>query len=88
MFFCGNPGHKDVQRMVEDVLMRSVKAGRAAGVLTADEALAKRHLELGATFVAVGTDVGLLSRATLYTNRSVGGLRVPFGHSCRPPHPS
>ena len=50
--------------MVEGALTRIVKAGRAAGILTADEALAKRYLELGATFVAVGTDVVLLSRAT------------------------
>ena len=60
----GNPAHKEVQDMVEGALTRIVKAGRAAGILTADEALAKRYLELGATFVAVGIDVVLLSRAT------------------------
>ena len=37
------------------------KTRGAAGILTADEALARRYLELGATFVAVGTDVLLLS---------------------------
>lgn len=60
----GNPGHKEVQAIVEGALTRIIKAGRAAGILTADETLAKRYLELGATFVAVGTDVLLLSRAT------------------------
>ena len=44
--------------------MRIIQAGRAAGILTAEEMLAKRYIELGASFVAVGTDVSLLSRAT------------------------
>jgi 4-hydroxy-2-oxoheptanedioate aldolase len=60
----GDPGHIEVQRVVEDVLTRITRAGRAAGILTADETLAERYLKLGATFVAVGTDVVLLSRAT------------------------
>lgn len=60
----GNPGHKEVQETVEGALTRIVEAGLAAGILTAEEALAKRYLELGASFVAVGTDVNLLARAT------------------------
>jgi 4-hydroxy-2-oxoheptanedioate aldolase len=60
----GNPGHKEVQCMIEEALTRITKAGRAAGILTTDETLAKRYLALGATFVAVGIDVLLLSRAT------------------------
>ena len=32
------------------------------GILTADETLAKRYLELGALFVAVGIDVNLLTK--------------------------
>jgi 4-hydroxy-2-oxoheptanedioate aldolase len=60
----GNPGHKEVQDAIEGALTRIIKTGRAAGILTAEEALAKRYLELGASFVAVGTDVSLLSRAT------------------------
>jgi 4-hydroxy-2-oxoheptanedioate aldolase len=60
----GRPGHPDVQRAVEDGLARIIAAGKPAGILTADEALARRYLESGATFVAVGSDVGLLTRAT------------------------
>ena len=37
-------------------------AGKAAGILTADTALSRRYLELGATFVAVGLDTQLLVR--------------------------
>jgi len=60
----GRPGHPDVQRAVEEGLARIVAAGKPAGILTADEALARRYLALGATFVAVGTDVTLFARAT------------------------
>ena len=60
----GNPGHPDVQKAIEEGITRIVRAGKAAGILTTDEALARRYLELGATFVAVGLDNNLLARAT------------------------
>jgi 4-hydroxy-2-oxoheptanedioate aldolase len=60
----GNPGHKEVQETIEGALTRIVEAGLAAGILTAEEMLAKRYIELGASFVAVGRDVSLLSHAT------------------------
>jgi 4-hydroxy-2-oxoheptanedioate aldolase len=40
-----------------------LKAGKAAGILSANQAQAKHYLSLGATFVAVGTDVTLLARS-------------------------
>ncbi|HYF40886.1 MAG TPA: 4-hydroxy-2-oxoheptanedioate aldolase [Ramlibacter sp.] len=60
----GNPGHPEVQKAIEDTIARIRKAGKAAGILTPDEALARRYLELGATFVAVGLDTNLLMKAT------------------------
>ncbi|RYY58276.1 MAG: 2-dehydro-3-deoxyglucarate aldolase, partial [Comamonadaceae bacterium] len=36
----------------------------AAGILTTDDTLARRYLDLGATFVAVGLDNNLLARHT------------------------
>jgi 4-hydroxy-2-oxoheptanedioate aldolase len=60
----GNPGHPEVQAVIEDTIRRIVRGGKAAGILTPDEALARRYLELGATFVAVGLDTNLLARAT------------------------
>ncbi len=60
----GNPGHPDVQEAVRSGLERIIQSGRAAGILTADEKLAHSYIDQGATFVAVGTDVTLLSRAT------------------------
>ncbi|MNW13220.1 4-hydroxy-2-oxo-heptane-1,7-dioate aldolase [compost metagenome] len=44
--------------------MRTIVAsGKAAGTLTSDRALARRYLELGCTFVAVGVDVLLYANA-------------------------
>jgi 4-hydroxy-2-oxoheptanedioate aldolase len=61
MGFLGKPGAAEVQKAVEAALGRIQSHGKAAGILTADQALAKRYLELGATFVAIGNDVGLLA---------------------------
>ncbi len=60
----GNPGHTEVQHAIEDTIRRVTGAGKAAGILTADTTLARRYLDLGATFVAVGLDTQLLVRGT------------------------
>ena len=60
----GNPTHPAVQAAIEDAFKRIMKAGKAAGILTPDEALARHYLDLGATFVAVGLDTNLLVRHT------------------------
>ena len=60
----GNPMHADVQAAIEDALRRINKAGKAAGILTPDEALARHYLEMGFLFVAVGLDNNLLARHT------------------------
>lgn len=56
----GNTGHPEVQSVIEDCIKRIKEAGKAPGILMVNEDLAKRYLELGALFVAVGTDVGVL----------------------------
>ena len=58
----GNPGHPEVQVAIEDAIVRIQKAGKAAGILSADQALARRYIELGAAFVAVGVDTTVLMR--------------------------
>ena len=60
----GNPGHPDVQAAIEDAIARIVKAGKAPGILTSDEAQARHYLSLGALFVAVGLDTQILMRQT------------------------
>ena len=63
MGYRGRPGHPEVQAAIE-AAMRTIKAsGKAAGTLTSDATLAKRYLELGCTFVAVGVDVLLYANA-------------------------
>ena len=59
----GNPGHPEVQEAIENCLRKIVASGKAAGTLTSDPALAKRYVELGATFVAVGLDLSLMLQA-------------------------
>lgn len=58
----GNPGHPEVQAAIEDAIARIQQAGKAAGILSADETLARRYIELGAAFVAVGVDTTVLMR--------------------------
>ena len=60
----GNAGHPDVQAAIKEAFKRIIGAGKAAGILTSNEAWANDYLELGATFVAVGTDVGILAKQT------------------------
>ncbi len=60
----GNPGHDMVQKAIEGAIKRITQAGKAAGILTTDNALAKHYMSLGATFVAVGLDTQLLVRGT------------------------
>lgn len=60
----GEPGHDEVVATVEEALARVVATGTPAGILTGDPAFAERCLEIGATFVAVGGDLGVLARGT------------------------
>ncbi|OPY96646.1 hypothetical protein A5906_01865 [Bradyrhizobium sacchari] len=62
--YLGEPTRLEVQREIE-AAFRSVRAaGKPIGILAPDETLARRYIELGATFVAVGIDTMLLARAT------------------------
>ena len=60
----GNPTHPEVQAAIEDAIARILKAGKAPGILMADETLARHYLSLGALFVAVGVDAVILARQT------------------------
>ncbi|MDP9929185.1 4-hydroxy-2-oxoheptanedioate aldolase [Variovorax paradoxus] len=59
----GRPGHPEVQAAIEAAMRTIVASGKAAGTLTSDPKLARRYLELGCTFVAVGVDVLLFAGA-------------------------
>lgn len=60
----GNPGHPDVQKAIRHLFDRAKANGKASGTLTPVESDARRYLEWGATFVAVGSDLGVLRNAT------------------------
>ncbi|MDN7588884.1 4-hydroxy-2-oxoheptanedioate aldolase [Burkholderia seminalis] len=59
----GNPGHPVVQAAIDGAIRTIKAAGKAPGILSADEAAARRYLDAGALFVAVGVDATLLARS-------------------------
>jgi 2-dehydro-3-deoxyglucarate aldolase len=60
----GNAGHPDVQKAIRHLFDRARAHGKQSGILAPVEADARRYLEWGATFVAVGSDLGLFRGAT------------------------
>lgn len=60
----GDAGHPQVQDAIREAARRIRAAGKAAGILATDEGTARRYLEWGYTFVAVGVDTLLLARET------------------------
>ncbi|MGE0629688.1 MAG: HpcH/HpaI aldolase/citrate lyase family protein [Hyphomicrobiaceae bacterium] len=69
----GQPGHEDVQRAIQDAGRRIRDAGKGAGILTGLQDEARRYIGWGYNFVAVGTDIALLSRAADSLARSFKG---------------
>ncbi|HSV45502.1 MAG TPA: aldolase/citrate lyase family protein [Ramlibacter sp.] len=62
MGLAGQPSHPEVVAAVDGAIRRIVRAGKPAGVLTPDEGFARKFIEAGSTFTAVGIDAGLLAR--------------------------
>ena len=60
----GQPGHPEVQKVVEDALRRIRAAGRAPGILATDPVLVKKYQQCGALFIAVGVDTLVLANST------------------------
>ena len=54
------PNLPEVQAAMQKILEGAKKHGKACGILAPVEADARRYLEMGMTFVAVGSDSGLL----------------------------
>ena len=59
-----NPAHREVQAAMKHIIERARAGGKPAGTLAPVEADARRFMEWGATFVAVGSDLGLFRGAT------------------------
>lgn len=62
--YIGQPNHPEVVKVIEASIAKIVAAGKAPGVLMADKVQARRYLDCGALFVAVGSDTGLLMNST------------------------
>jgi 2-dehydro-3-deoxyglucarate aldolase len=60
----GNPGHPDVQGQMQHVFARAKAHDKPLGILATVEADARRYMTMGATFVAVGSDLGVFRMAT------------------------
>jgi 4-hydroxy-2-oxoheptanedioate aldolase len=55
-----NPKHPEVLATIDRAIARIRACGKAAGILTGDEALARHYVGQGCLFVAVGADQNLL----------------------------
>ena len=60
----GNANHPEVQEAMAGLFAAAKAAGKPIGTLAPVEADARRYLDMGATFVAVGSDLGVLRMAT------------------------
>lgn len=69
----GNPGHPEVQSAIADAIRRIRACGKPPGILAMDEAGARRWMEAGTVFTAVGMDVAILARES---SRLAAALRA------------
>ena len=60
--YTGEIANPKVKPIIDEAIRRIRKAGKAPGILTPSEEDARRWLDCGALFVAVGADVGILAR--------------------------
>jgi 4-hydroxy-2-oxoheptanedioate aldolase len=72
MGYRGQPSHPEVHQTILQGIATVRAAGKAAGMLATDPALAQQYLDAGALFVAVGVDTTLLVKAAT-------GLAQRFG---------
>jgi 4-hydroxy-2-oxoheptanedioate aldolase len=56
----GNSAHPDVQAAIAGAVRRLKTVGKAAGILAPLELDARRYIDWGYTFIAVGSDLGVL----------------------------
>ncbi|MFO1013896.1 MAG: aldolase/citrate lyase family protein [Caulobacteraceae bacterium] len=71
----GEPGRPEVKAVIEQAIGRIRQLGKPAGILTGDAAFARRCIELGALFTAVGIDASVLVKAADTLARDFSDLR-------------
>lgn len=60
----GNANHPEVQAAMAQIIAAAKSAGKPIGILAPVEADARRYMEQGVTFVAVGSDLGVFRSGT------------------------
>ncbi|MBA3594520.1 MAG: 2-dehydro-3-deoxyglucarate aldolase [Pseudomonadota bacterium] len=60
----GNAGHPEVQAAMVKIFAAAKAHGKPIGILAPAEADARRYMDMGATFVGVGSDLGVFRAAT------------------------
>jgi 2-dehydro-3-deoxyglucarate aldolase len=70
----GNANHPEVQAAMAQVFAAAKAAGKPVGTLAPVEADARRYLAMGATFIAVGSDLGVFRAGTqALRDKYIGG---------------
>jgi 2-dehydro-3-deoxyglucarate aldolase len=60
----GNANHPEVQEAIASVFAQAKAQGKPTGILAPVEADARRYMDMGATFIGVGSDLGVFRNAT------------------------
>ena len=61
----GNPKHPEVQAAIQSGLTQLKALGKPSGILAFNADDARRYMEWGAQFVAVGSDLSILAKGTM-----------------------
>lgn len=77
MGFIGQAGAPEVQQAIAQGMAAVRRAGKAAGILAVEPAMARQYLDMGALFVAVGVDTTLLARTARELAQSFKGGSAP-----------
>lgn len=83
MGFIGRASAPEVQQAITNGIAAVRRAGKAAGILAVEQAAARRYLELGAQFVAVGVDTTLLARCARELLQSFKAPATPVADAGR-----
>ena len=76
--YLGQPAHPEVKAIIEQALKTIRAAGKAAGILATDKALAEHYRGCGAQFIAIGVDTLVLANGASALAASVkGDLAAP-----------
>jgi 4-hydroxy-2-oxoheptanedioate aldolase len=62
--YIGRATHPDMRRVFKDAIARITACGKPAGIVAADEALAREYVTAGVTVLASGADAVVLARAS------------------------